>query len=136
MRFLFVCGVFSMLTACSSADAPTTGGTDAGSDTATAADTGTATETSTTTDTGTAAADTAPEDITMSKECKALCDAVKAACPSATCDPKFDCAVKSPHCVASTKPVLDCKAKTGSISCGSSGFSIVHSCKYDDSVCG
>jgi hypothetical protein len=128
--------IFTVVIGCSSSseEGPTTTTTDTGqqatTDTATANDTAIA-------DTGAmeTAADTGPEDITKSKECQDLCAAIVKACPSVTCDPKVECAVKSGHCVASTKPVLACKASTGSISCGSGGFSIVHSCKYDDSVC-
>ncbi|MGZ3418183.1 MAG: hypothetical protein ACXVEF_14245 [Polyangiales bacterium] len=141
MRTLFVFAFVSLAACSSSSESPTTSDkTDAASDTVvTALDTGSSsTETSTSEDSAPAetAADTGPEDITKSKECKDLCDAISAACPGKMCDPAFDCAVKSPHCVASTKVVLECKATTGSISCGADGFSIIHSCKYDDSVCG
>lgn len=118
----------------SSSDETPTTTTDTGT---VAADTSTPPDTATSTDTNVAetVADTGPEDITKSKECQDLCAAIVKACPGVTCDPKVECAVKSGHCIASTKPVLECKATMGSISCGSGGFSIVHSCKYDDSVC-
>jgi hypothetical protein len=141
MRFhLFVLIGSMLVTACSSSDDAPSTATDSGSpaDTATSTDTATGTDTATSTDSATAMdapADTAPEDITKSKECKDLCDAIAAACPGKMCDPKFDCQVKSPHCVASTRAVLECKATTGSISCGADGYSIIASCPYDDSVC-
>ena len=145
------------LPACSSSDAGggTTSPTDtgvSGSDTGTSggdtgaggdsngADSGSSADTALA-DTG-SAADTAPvdsgppaTDVAGSDECNAFCDALKAACPSAKCDQKFECKIASGSCAADTKALLKCKADTGSFYCGADGFSVVSSCHHDASLC-
>lgn len=73
------------------------------------------------------------KDVADSTECDAYCAKVEA-CGS-TCVPKDDCKVPTGQCAASVKERLDCEATTGQWVCGSGGFSIIHNCKYDPTLC-
>lgn len=75
-----------------------------------------------------------PTDVEGSAECTAYCAKMKKDC-NMTCIPKSDCKIASGQCAASTKDFLDCKTTTGQWHCGSGGFSIVHNCKLDTSLC-
>jgi hypothetical protein len=74
-----------------------------------------------------------PKDVAGSSECDAYCAKVEE-CGS-TCVPATDCKVPTGKCAASVRDYLDCQATSGQWYCGSSGFSVVHSCKYDASLC-
>lgn len=72
--------------------------------------------------------------IQGSAECKLFCDTLATECPGQTCGPT-KCDVPTGHCAASYKAYLKCQAETGSWSCGSGGYSIIHSCRKDTSLC-
>lgn len=75
-----------------------------------------------------------PTDVADSAECQAYCAKMKTTC-NRTCDPKVDCKIESGQCAASTRDYVDCKTTKGSWSCGSSGFTIISSCKRNASLC-
>jgi hypothetical protein len=90
-------------------------------------------------DTGAPSEDTAPvsapaTNVKDSAACKTWCKKLWDSC-SRECDPLKDCEVKIGQCAKSTEAYLSCQVDTGSWSCGSSGYSIVASCKRDPSVC-
>jgi hypothetical protein len=73
-------------------------------------------------------------DVADSAECKQYCDRGQSEC-GATCSPETSCAIPAGQCSASTQAYIKCQAETGQYYCGGDGFSIVHSCKYDASLC-
>lgn len=87
-------------------------------------------------DAGTDARDAAPPptDVAGSAECTAYCAKMQSQCGK-TCTPKSDCAVAKGQCAESTRAFLDCQTTKGQWYCGGDGFSIVHSCKRDTSLC-
>lgn len=74
-----------------------------------------------------------PKDVAGSAECDAYCAKVES-CGS-TCVPSTDCKVASGKCAAAVRDFLGCQASTGQWYCGSSGFSVVHNCQYDATLC-
>lgn len=75
----------------------------------------------------------APTDVAGSAGCEAYCEQAETQC-SATCTPTT-CKIEAGHCAASTEDFLLCQAQTGTWYCGADGYSIVHNCKYDESLC-
>ena len=146
-KCIFAVGALSMIAACSSSSegggtSSDSGNVDTGnvvSDSAPADEGPTDSEaprdTAVATDTAPADTGPPPTDVADSAECKEFCDALKAACPGATCAPKTDCAIKAGYCAAAEQAYLKCKAETGTFSCGSSGWGVSSSCKRDPSLC-
>lgn len=132
----------SLPTACSDDSSPGDGDRDSGTPKDSGSgerDTGTPDATpdgSSPADAGTDAAKDAgppPTHVTGTPECNAYCAKLKQTCNS---DCHADtCKIERRQCAASTQKYLDCQTRTGQWYCGSSGHSIVHSCKYDTALC-
>ena len=73
-------------------------------------------------------------DVADSAECKQYCDRGQSEC-GASCSPEIKCEIPAGQCAASTRAYLACQAQTGSYYCGSDGYSLVHNCDYDTSLC-
>lgn len=144
---LVVVGVPGAVLACASETSPTGDGTGGPTPSSTTTDssnpdpdpppTTTATTPPPPKDAGTDAAKDAgppPTDVASSAACTAYCAKMKTEC-NKTCIPKTDCAIEKGQCAASTEKFLACKTTQGTWYCGGSGFSIVHNCKRDTSVC-
>ena len=74
-------------------------------------------------------------DVSTSAECNAYCAKIEGMCTGATCDRAFSCRIRAGDCAASTQAYLKCTVDTGQWACSAGGYSVISTCKRDNTLC-